>query len=301
MFEFEDSKLGRVKVVNITEARAAIASMMNDQEFNYVITKNNKPVRVVINYDTFRKTQSQLGQSAPAAKATSTAPAQTPSSLIRGLLENREKDIRTHANRSKPMAGEMPETVQRVVNGPDIFQEAPIEAPKPVILPEADYQLEETPRSENYFDALDASEEPAALAEPESIEYAAVDEPAAPAWEAESQPEAPFSPTEPVLEEAARDPEKEDYFNRYRKLYEPSSRYDQLYTEPAPKKAAEPVLERTPAFEPEPAMPFLEPDSVIEAAPVEAAPAPAQKNSAKDELVSLQDLLKELEAEKLSE
>ena len=47
MFEFEDSKLGRVKVVNITEARSAIAAIMKDKEFNYVIMKNNKPVNYV--------------------------------------------------------------------------------------------------------------------------------------------------------------------------------------------------------------------------------------------------------------
>lgn len=51
MFEFHDSKLGKVKVVNVTEARSTMASIMNDRSASYVITRNNRPIRVILNYD----------------------------------------------------------------------------------------------------------------------------------------------------------------------------------------------------------------------------------------------------------
>lgn len=60
MFELRDSKLGKVKIINITEARQNMASIMNDSDFNYVITKNNKPIRVIINYDEYKSNRDQL-------------------------------------------------------------------------------------------------------------------------------------------------------------------------------------------------------------------------------------------------
>lgn len=51
MFEFEDAKLGKVKVVNVTEARSSMASIMNDRGTSYVITRNNRPIRVILSYD----------------------------------------------------------------------------------------------------------------------------------------------------------------------------------------------------------------------------------------------------------
>lgn len=51
MFEFEDAKLGKVKVVNVTEARSSMAAIMNDRGTSYVITRNNRPIRVILSYD----------------------------------------------------------------------------------------------------------------------------------------------------------------------------------------------------------------------------------------------------------
>lgn len=50
MVEFEDADLGPIKVVNITEARSSIARIMSDNQYSYVITKNNKPIRILLNY-----------------------------------------------------------------------------------------------------------------------------------------------------------------------------------------------------------------------------------------------------------
>lgn len=86
MFEFEDSKLGRIKVVSITEARSEMATIMNDNEFNYVITKNNRPVRAIVSYDAYRRSQtgfSGKGQKSAAQK-----------DAIKGVIQAREEDLR---------------------------------------------------------------------------------------------------------------------------------------------------------------------------------------------------------------
>jgi len=59
MFEYLDDKVGPVKLVNVTEARANFARLLSDDSY-YVITKNNKPQRVVISYDEFRKLKGAL-------------------------------------------------------------------------------------------------------------------------------------------------------------------------------------------------------------------------------------------------
>lgn len=41
---------GKVKIINVTEARANFATVLSDGASSYVITKNNKPQRVIINY-----------------------------------------------------------------------------------------------------------------------------------------------------------------------------------------------------------------------------------------------------------
>lgn len=53
MLEYLDENLGKIKLVNVTEARANFAKLLSDETHYYVITKNNKPQRVVISYDEF--------------------------------------------------------------------------------------------------------------------------------------------------------------------------------------------------------------------------------------------------------
>lgn len=71
MFEIDDSKFGRIKVINVTQARQSIAQLMTDQGFNYVITKNNKPIRVIINYADYKRVREDAdsASSLPAGKA----------------------------------------------------------------------------------------------------------------------------------------------------------------------------------------------------------------------------------------
>jgi len=89
MFEFEDSKLGPVKIINVTEARSNIAAIMMDKEFNYIITKNNKPIRVIINYEAYRKVNTPK-----IASRQVQTPLKEENTLVKGLIEKREKDLK---------------------------------------------------------------------------------------------------------------------------------------------------------------------------------------------------------------
>lgn len=53
MFRYKDTKWGPIKILNVTETRANLAKVLSDKDNSYVITKNNRPERVVINYDLF--------------------------------------------------------------------------------------------------------------------------------------------------------------------------------------------------------------------------------------------------------
>lgn len=50
MIEYTDKIFGKIKVLNVTEARANFANVLSDAVSHYVITKNNKPLRVIVNY-----------------------------------------------------------------------------------------------------------------------------------------------------------------------------------------------------------------------------------------------------------
>lgn len=61
MFEFTDKTKKKIKVINVTEARGNFAAILADTDAHYVITKNNKPQRVIIGFEDFKKLQSDLG------------------------------------------------------------------------------------------------------------------------------------------------------------------------------------------------------------------------------------------------
>lgn len=258
MFEFEDSKLGRIKVISITEARSAIATIMTDTEFNYVITKNNRPVRAIINYDSYRKSQTL------AQPKTSKVAAQKDSS-IRGLIETRERELKNQPS--------------RVVDGlldPPVSKEL---SPPPASLPVADEALQATPQT---------AEAPAVSAE----------------VEAEAEVEEVYSEGKEAKEQ------NNDYFTRFRKLYE-TPRHDSLYKKAGVQKenVSKPV--------PPPGMPQVqnvpeadlkdvadhlpEPPSELPEFVKEAVEeSRGKKEPARQDFPSIQDLLRELEDAKLS-
>lgn len=224
MFEFEDSKLGRLKVINITEARANIASIMNDGEFNYVITKNNKPVRAIINYGDFKKSS--------VSKNTRFAP---PKNQVKGLLESRAADVKASEDIIAPQTSQ-PKRKKQAVNASDSYFEDSV-----------DYQNQNTSFQDD-------------LLPQESIQN----------FEESNTSE---------LEENS--PQNE-YFNKYRKLYE------------------------TPVMAPLVA-PLVAPQSyendekvVPPRRPIQPEPVKSQPSRIANDPPSIQDLLNDLENEKLS-
>ena len=60
MIEYHDDKLGKVKVLNVTEARANFASVLKDADFHYIITKNNRPIRIIVDFEEFERLTSDV-------------------------------------------------------------------------------------------------------------------------------------------------------------------------------------------------------------------------------------------------
>ncbi|MDO8519037.1 MAG: hypothetical protein Q7T11_02610 [Deltaproteobacteria bacterium] len=138
MFEFEDSKLGRIKVISVTEARTSFATIMTDKSFNYVITKNNRPIRVIINYDTYR---TQLAPFSAGKMGTAAKPGK---GQLKGLIETREKELKDVVSRMVESQA-IPEEIKQAVG-----METPMLEPESESVPE----LEPEPQPEpDYFGA----------------------------------------------------------------------------------------------------------------------------------------------------
>lgn len=60
MFEFTDKTKKKIKVINVTEARGNFAAILSDNESHYIITKNNKPQRVIIGFEDFKRLQGEV-------------------------------------------------------------------------------------------------------------------------------------------------------------------------------------------------------------------------------------------------
>lgn len=60
MFELKNNTNKALKIINVTEARANFATILSDPQSHYIITKNNKPQRVVIDFEEYRRFQALL-------------------------------------------------------------------------------------------------------------------------------------------------------------------------------------------------------------------------------------------------
>lgn len=231
MFDFEDSKFGRVRIISVTEARANIAAIMADTECNYVITKNNKPVRAIVSYEVFKKS--------PKSEARPLRPSEN-SESIKGILENRSKDLK--------------QTDQK----PAVMPETPIasKASQPIATPTI--AASPTARALTKEDLLGKPE----VGKKEYV-----------------PPFKPMAPP-PVKTPEPQNEFEDDYYKRYRKLYEPLM--------PPSEKPAAPSAKQ-------PAAPAWSP------APKPAATQAEINVSEKTSLPSIQDILRDLEKEKLSD
>lgn len=53
MFEFKDKKLGSLKFISVSEARANFADCLKNDDSNIVITRHGVPSKVFVNYEDY--------------------------------------------------------------------------------------------------------------------------------------------------------------------------------------------------------------------------------------------------------
>lgn len=271
MFEYIDEKLGKVKVVNVTEARASMASIMNDKEVSYVITKNNQPIRVIVNYDVLKKSGTL---SSASNKSIKTIEVKDP---VKGILGSRLKEL---------------EKIQKVENPSPV--EAKIETPEmsdpELAIPELEYpSLQE----QEFF-----AEMPEPIIQSEEISQSSTENREAVFKEpVEEVPEPPspvpeISDQEPALRiELNTPPPDDNYFDRYKKLYE-KPRYDTLFSAQRETGVRGPFTEVKSSGDPP-----------VTSSPVSTQPEKISTNvamRAEGELPSIHDLLMDLDDEVLT-
>ncbi|MCE9626147.1 MAG: type II toxin-antitoxin system Phd/YefM family antitoxin [Deltaproteobacteria bacterium] len=76
MFEIHDERLGRLKIFNVTEARANFAEVLKEDEAKVVVTRHGRPTKIMIRYDEYLSLMGAAAQHLPgvlAEEAASTA------------------------------------------------------------------------------------------------------------------------------------------------------------------------------------------------------------------------------------
>lgn len=228
MFELDDSKLGKVKLVSVTEARQHISTIMQDFGVHYVITKNSKPVRMIVDYEAFKQTTTNLSHREPASgghgdpesglrnlarnEVEKPAPVLKPEPEKREVLQKQEEISIFEAKIDTPK----PTLKTKKIKFPDIFHH---EAPSQKEVTETDFEKSET--TENIEKRLHSTEATNQVWETEKTQADNED------WIIESHDEKTtrdFKEETQPLDEISINPEKEAYFKRFRKLYEPLSK-----------------------------------------------------------------------------
>lgn len=242
MLEYQDKKFGKVKLVTVTEARANFATLLQDKDTHYIITKNNKPIRVIVNYQAFEDLHKRASNP-PVEKKTF--------EHLSGLLEERSEELKSRPEVKKenlPPSDELldhgieidksaapgeinlpPKLPSKVPpKAQDVFIEDDIEGnildvfqsgmevsqqndeKEENTISEVSESMSDEETSQNYFESGD-DDEAFILHHPEHVE-----EIAAPPKETPVviKVETIFPPEEEMT------PEQRDYFQKYRKLYE---------------------------------------------------------------------------------
>lgn len=321
IFMSKDSKQDeKIKYINVTEARARFATIVGDKTSFYVITKNSKPKRVIVNYDDFlileqgRATPNQPLQGTPAV--VSEPPLKKKSKMtpehpvVKGLLKERMEQ--------GGMEGDYfgGETEDHDAN------EALVKNPAEI--------------SDEDFDAADLNEQASGQeikSQELEIESEDLDRPPPDTQEKQNlasheahssdQADKKDEEEEAFLKnlEEKHSPEERDYFLRYRKLYEsldPSRNQSRHGLKRLSQKSL-PLRQKSPhhealslediekqvqeSFQVEAGLKEMSPSTQKKDLFVEnfgnAADAPLSEGQ--EGLPSLQDLLEDLEQEKLSE
>ncbi len=73
MFEIHDERLGKLKIFNVTEARANFADVLREDNAKVVVTRHGRPTKILISYEeykmlleTFHAQSHELGSKVPA-------------------------------------------------------------------------------------------------------------------------------------------------------------------------------------------------------------------------------------------
>lgn len=354
MLEFTNKAKNRIKVINVTEARGNFATILSDTESSYVITKNNKPQRVIVNYDDFKRWQDAEGaalllSAAPDAveedKNRQRRPKMSPA--VRGMIaaqfevshQAEEKPVRSEAPAGS-LDAFLPLPAEEAPSGDEgVFLSAPPQEPDDVVAIDDTTDLD----TSDYFTDEQAEEDAAPLPPRNEVLAGAADI----AREVAAETRAAAAASNALVAAQARDdglveapqgktPEEQEYYKRYRKLYE-NFQYAPVFTERRTTRSApeddinleilsreaarETILNETPATEdvlppvataPEASTDFNdsfamslvseEERRVLGVKPPEApnpeslAAAPTQEEG----LPSLQQLLRDLDSQQLS-
>lgn len=245
MIEYTDKNLGKIKVLNVTEARANFASVLGDADSHYIITKNNKPLRVIVNYKDYEFLQEVSGgEVAPKlqkasdtsldhqppqtvqAKKKATRPSKNrvPGMLKTSIEQTKSKSKKTPApapkdpgftrpkrtaKASKPVSA--PEETLEALN--DLIQRENVSAP--VLKPQDDdnYFMSDDLSADDFIDDNDLDEFEILEDEDSGSDVDSLDV-LGDEFSAEEQEEADLIP-----EEEPANPEEEEYFKKYKKLY----------------------------------------------------------------------------------
>lgn len=319
MLEYKDDKLGIIKVLNVTEARSHFASMLGDRNSRYIITKNNKPLRAIIDYAEYEYLKNTFGDQLP--QRSQIAETEYPSHVEGDDATEQEKKSKKSKSR---VPGILESHIALSFSTPDKrHRTQPKEeaGTRPIAQPGPTMTFGETPAPEkkiiqenenDYFSAAsidsDAEQHILPALDEQSIEVTAEEDaalqmstvkPEPAKQQTEAKEERPAA-TKPESKKASG--EEEEYFRKYRKLYETlgvgsAPQEESQQTEDAVEEDAGRDVES----ELEPAERNEQPHSNISQhnEPVQAKRGRVTQESGED-LPSLKDLLASLEQEKLS-
>lgn len=315
MIEYDDNKRGKIKIVNVTEARANFAHILSDKGTHYLVTKNNTPLRVILDYDEFtRLRQGVSSQIVPSQENQIHDNSIREESFHESLAsdeEGKEKRKKKSKSRVKGLLGATERMVRE--NGgsrlPDLDELIPEREEKKIAVGQtqsADEDFIETLAKKNLphgeDDYFSTAEEESFIMPPDSEPVTV------PTQEIEK-------PTQKADKaEKTRSPEEEEYFNKYKKLYdsfgsggdaaaisEPD--LEERIQEKVDRLLSSPIREtKTEEKMPDQKKSETSADraTVKKRDPQEQlTKTPQQEN--KNAMPSLKDLLKELDEEKLSD
>ena len=270
MFGLVSKTGGKVKIINVTEARANFAAVLSDNDAAYIITKNNKPQRAIISYAEYERLNNQTtAEQMPTLK--SVAPKKKPAKIqkvdqgssVKGLLKERMEMLVEPA----------PED-----SGTKIIADPQIQAETTESFSQTEIQqpMETLPVPEDSTDYFGDNDSYGLEEQIEQIkDLGTVDEAELKNLEQALQKESgdEFGAESVAAEPLNMTPEEASYFQKYRKLYE--RRDGAAPQQPVVVKAA----------------PVKAPD-IVKARPQQQATQ--EKTSSQEELPSLEELLKDL-------